>query len=112
LYKNQSIKTVAAALMLLLFALSVTPKQLLHDAITGHKHSYSRLEADAKYQASKNNFKCNWHNQVIASPFIDQGVFQIKQPVLSYSSYINHYTLSYYSTQPFFSSLRGPPCQV
>jgi hypothetical protein len=98
--------------MLLLFAFSITPKQLLHDAITGHKHSYSKLEADANYQASKNNFKCNWQNQVIESPFIDQENFQLQQPVLVYSSYINHYTFSYYSTQPFFSSLRGPPARA
>jgi hypothetical protein len=98
--------------MLLLFALSITPKQLLHDVITGHKHSSSKLETDANYQASKNNFKCNWQNQIVESPFTDQPHFQLDHPVITYSSHINYYTLNYRSAGHFFSSLRGPPCQA
>jgi hypothetical protein len=95
--------------MLLLFAVSVTPKQLLHDAITGHKHSYLKFEGDLKIQTSKNNFQCNWHNDVIESPFTDQPYVQFDHSFPVYTSYINHYTCRYYSAEQFFSPLRGPP---
>jgi hypothetical protein len=98
--------------MLVLFVISVTPKQLLHNVITGHKHSYAKLEADINFQASKNNFQCNWHDQLIESPFIDQPDFELPQPFIHHASYTNHYTLSYYSASLFLSSLRGPPTQL
>jgi hypothetical protein len=98
--------------MLLLFAVSITPRQILHNIITGHKHSYAKFDGAENFKASKGNFQCNWHNEVIESPFTNQPDFQIDSPVITYSSHNNHYTLSYYSTEHFFSSLRGPPSLV
>jgi hypothetical protein len=95
--------------MLLLFALSITPKQILHNVITGHKHNYIKFEGAENVKASKNNFQCNWPEQLVESPFTDQPGFRLQQPALVYASYINHYTLRYYATELFFSSLRGPP---
>ena len=96
----------------MLFALSITPKQLLHYVITGHKHSYVKSGGTESLQTAKNNFQCNWDDHVIVSPFTDQPGFRLPQPLLVYTSYVNHYTLNYYSTEFFFSSLRGPPSQV
>jgi hypothetical protein len=98
--------------MLLLFAISVAPKQLLHDVITGHKHSYTALTSENNFQVPSKNFNCNWHNQLIESPFTYQPDFQIDYPVIAYSSCTNHYTSGYYSTEILLSSLRGPPSQV
>jgi hypothetical protein len=98
--------------MLLLFAISITPKQLLHDVITAHKHSNAKFETDVNFQKSKNSFQCNWHNQTIESPFTDQPDFQIDHLIVIHSPHVNYFTLSFYSTQSFFSSLRGPPCQA
>jgi len=95
--------------MLLLFALSVTPKQLLHDAITGHKHCYTMAGGGKHFQGSKNNFQCNWQEQLVESPFTDQPGFQLPQPPVNYSSHTDYYTPGHYSTEIFFSSLRGPP---
>jgi hypothetical protein len=95
--------------MLLLFALSVTPKQLLHDAITGHKHGYVKSGEPVNYKTSKNNFQCNCLNDVLVSPFTDQPDLQLNYPIIAHSSHINYYLLSYYSAERFFSSLRGPP---
>jgi len=98
--------------MLLLFALSITPKQLLHDVITGHKHSYSKVESHPGFKASSNSIQCNWHNQLAESPFTDQPDFQLNHPSVVHSSHTLHYTLNYYFTGYFFSSLRGPPDQA
>jgi hypothetical protein len=95
--------------LLLLFAISVTPKQLFHDVITGHNHTYSKSDGTVKFQASKTNFQCNWHNDVVESPFTGQPDFQVNHLVLAHSSHTNCYILSHYSAELFFSSLRGPP---
>lgn len=98
--------------MLLLFALSITPKQLLHDVITGHKHDYTRPGEPENFEAAKNNFQCNWHEQTVESPFTIQPDFQLPQPPVFFSFPVNQYTFSYHSTALFFSSLRGPPCRA
>jgi hypothetical protein len=95
--------------MLLLFALSVTPKQLLHDTITGHKHSHVKFNGAINYQASKNNFICNWQDDAVESPFTDQPAFQFDHVPAPSSPYINYYTCTFYSAEHSFSSLRGPP---
>jgi len=112
MYKNRVIRDLTAGTMLMLFALSITPKQLLHYVITGHKHSYLNSGGTENLHATKNNFQCNWNDQLIVSPFTDEPDFQLPQPVLFYASYSNHYTLNYFSSEVFFSSLRGPPNHV
>ena len=109
MYKNQTIRSLVAVLMLLLFAVSVAPKQLLHDVITRHKHNYISFYAEKNYQAPTKSFNCTWHNQLVESPFTYQPDFEIDHPSIAYCSYLNRYTLSYYSTELFFSSLRGLP---
>ena len=98
--------------MLLLFAFSVTPKQLLHDAITGHKHRAVKYETAVNFQSPKSNFQCNWNSDVVESPFTSQPDFQITHPRIPNSSHINYYTPGYFSADYFFSSLRGPPSLI
>ena len=94
--------------MLLLFALSVTPKQLLHDVVTGHKHEYAKSDTE-NVKSSKPGFQCNWDNELIESPFKGEAVFRLNHPNITYSPEFNDYILHYYSAIHFFSSLRGPP---
>jgi hypothetical protein len=98
--------------MLLLFTLSITPRQWLHDAITGHKHSYAGFGKETGFQTSKANFQCNWDHQLVESPFTMQPDFQLTHPAISHSARITFYTLSEYSAQLTHSSLRGPPPQA
>jgi hypothetical protein len=112
MYKNQFIRSLTAGVMILLFAISITPKRFFHDVITKHKHIYVKFDGVANFQASKNNFQCNWPDQPVNSPFNDQPGFRLPQPIIVYTSYINHYTPNFYFTELLFSSLRGPPSQV
>jgi hypothetical protein len=109
LYTNPIIKKFVAGLMLLLFAVSIMPKQFLHEKITGHKHTYEKPGDSVTFKPVKNNFQCSWHNDVVESPFTNQADQQLPHPFVAHSSYFNHYILSYYSPEYFFSSLRGPP---
>jgi hypothetical protein len=97
--------------MLLLFALSVTPKQWLHDIITGHKHSYV-VFGEENYKASKNSFQCNWNTLEVESPFTHQPDFQFEHPAIVHSAYFNHYILNEYSAEIILSLLRGPPAHA
>jgi hypothetical protein len=98
--------------MLLLFTLSIIPKQWLHDAVTGHKHSYAGHGKGTDIRTSKSGFQCNWDHQLVESPFTAQPDFQFEHPAIIHSSRVNHYTLSEYSAQRTHSSLRGPPAVV
>src|SRR5258705_2215033 len=104
MHKNRVIRSFTAGAMLLLFAISITPKQFFHDIITRHKHSYVTVDGAINLHASKNNFQCNWHEQPVKSPFTDWHSFRLPQPFTFYTSYINHYSLNFYSSPLLFSS--------
>jgi hypothetical protein len=110
LFFNKTIQRLAAGVMLVLFAISIAPKQLLHDAVAGHKHSYAKFDTDPSIRTHKSSFQCNWNHQSIESPFTDQPDFQIDHPVIHHASPVNYYTLSDYSAERSLTSLRGPPC--
>lgn len=101
---------LSAGFMLLLFALSITPKQLLHDWITGHKHIHGKDGGQASFQSSAKSFQCNWQEQSVISPFTGEPVFQLASPLIIHTTYINSPVRGIYFTEVFFSSLRGPPC--
>jgi hypothetical protein len=112
MHSHNLIRKLTAGGMLVLFAISITPKQVFHDLITKHKHTYLKFDGTISLQASKNNFHCNWHDQPVKSPFRDQPDIRLSQPNVVYSSYINHYSLKFYSVELLFSSLRAPPTQA
>ncbi|HEY6505071.1 MAG TPA: hypothetical protein VIZ28_13930 [Chitinophagaceae bacterium] len=112
MYFKKTIQRPAAGLMLLLFVLSITPKQLLHDAITGHKHSYVRVDAGMDIRTDKNNFQCDWQQLEVESPFTHQPDLRLEHPVIIHSSPVNYYTLNSYSAERILTSLRGPPNQA
>ena len=105
---SQTIRKITAGIMLMLFALSVTPKQLLHDVITGHKHSPVKYDV-VNVKASKNNFQCNWHSDAVESPFTDEPALRLDHPLPPYTSYITFNTSNRYAAEHFYSALRGPP---
>ena len=109
LYSKQIIRKFTAGLMLLLFALSITPKQLLHDALTGHKHNYQTESHDANVNSSKPGFKCNWNHDLLESPFTDEPAIRMEYPLIATKPAFIYYNISYYSNLQYYSSLRGPP---
>ena len=112
LYRSQTIRRFIAAALLLLFALNVAPKQLLHDVITGHKHGFAKASEYQSFQSSKKGIQCHWHNNVVESPFIDVPDFQVQELLPAYSSLVNYYSSNYHSADLFYSSLRGPPIML
>ena len=87
--------------------MGITPKQVLHDVLTNHKH----IECKDKtgIVVSKDRYNCDDENFVAESPFVDQsstielitpGTFQVHK---------NVFLFSYHFLHQFFFKLRGPP---
>ena len=96
-----------ALALLLVFALAITPKQLLHDAVANHKHHWTLPTPDARI--NKASFLCDCDNLVAEGSFIQIANLTLVYPQVEYVVYpLHHYKYS----QPLAIAafiLRGPP---
>ena len=65
------IQQLLAAVLLLIFSFSITPKKFLHDAIANHKDKALGESDRHTPQFSHSGFVCKCDNQVAESPFTD-----------------------------------------
>jgi len=97
-----------AGILLVLFALSIMPKKVLHDLIVSHKDGVNTTKSVTP-QVGKAGFNCDCQNLVTESPFIADG----QQIDLSfhpdYSIEPCTFSSQVYTTALLFYSLRGPP---
>jgi hypothetical protein len=97
-----------AAVLLMIFSFSITPKKLLHDAIATHKDKIA-ASADNSLQISNSGFACKCDSLVAESPFTEQdnnfdfSSFQV------FSEEQSTIPNNFYSFTCFFFDLRGPP---
>jgi hypothetical protein len=104
------IRKIIGAFSILVFALAIAPKQLMHDAFANHKHFYASKSGESKLGES--GFTCNCENIVAESVFLS-----FQDPILiisqaKYSVFVPHLD-NFYS--PFLVQgfrLRGPPSLV
>ncbi len=90
-----------------MFALGITPKQVLHDALTNHQHTAAKEKAGA--WVNKDRFNCDDENLVAESPFVDLACAIIVPVPPAFSANTNVRVTSYSFLHPFFFELRGPP---
>jgi hypothetical protein len=109
LIKNTTIRSLAAAFMLLVFAFSVTPTIVLHNWLANHKDSVRKLPANNQQQVSQIFFNCNCDNIVATSPFTEPDTHFQLPPVLVFSVQPETKLALFLSSPHFFFSLRGPP---
>jgi len=95
--------------MLALFALSVTPRIVIHALVAHHTDTHLSLDQEKTGQLNKAGFHCPIDNLVVESPFLDYSVsidvgilplFPAHQP----SPLEHHHSFSH-----FIFGLRGPP---
>jgi hypothetical protein len=97
--------------MLLVFTLSITPKNVLHKLLANHKDVFS-YHHTKEATISQSQFACDTDDLVVSFPFVETGYSSFlltqtrhKQPVIC------SYWL--YSAQSFEANdLRGPPATV
>lgn len=107
--KHPVIKSLLTSFLLVLFALSVTPKRFVHDVVAKHKDVAGRFANETHTHVQKAFYSCHVDDLVVESPFLP-GIAPIA-PVPVQST-VNRYAereIRIVTLFPVFLSLRGPP---
>jgi hypothetical protein len=107
--KNSYIKGIVAGLMLVLFAFSVTPKNILHALFADHKDEVYLSKGSNSPQVKTFDYLCKIDTTVVESPFIESSThfeFAAFQPQVQYLIITSYF---FNSTPHFFFEHRGPP---
>ncbi len=94
--------------LLLLFTLSITPRQLLHDVLA--HHTDSSVQTGGGDYVTKPGYSCDRLNLVAESPFTETETFTENIPLQVCTDFI---VISNHKAAPkviLLPGLRGPPC--
>lgn len=96
----------------MVFAISITPRIVLHGWFASHKDSAGiKLSNSGGQQFTKAVFNCNCDHIVAESPFTEPGnVFEL-YTLQPFSTQQKIHFCSFYSVKYFFFTLRGPPAE-
>jgi len=100
-------RKVLALLLLLVFVLAITPKQLLHDAIATHHHHLTLPSPDARF--NKASFLCDCDNLVAEGSFTEPANAILIHPDFVYGVFSLHPHSHYRLLDIHGFRLRGPP---
>jgi hypothetical protein len=107
---NKYIKQVFACIVLIVFAIGITPKKYLHDIFAKHEDT-RRVSDHTSTTISKSGYNCNCDDQVAESNFLHPlPNLEIILPCISSSTGILKITFS--SLPKYYTSLRGPPVMI
>ena len=100
-----------SGLLLMVFALSITPKRFLHNIFAKHIDSRPVKNSKKPYQLTNSGYNCDSDNLVAESTFLnDLSSFEFP-PSTSFSFYIVK-DISFTSIAALYSQLRGPPVNI
>jgi len=103
------IRQFLAGLLLIVFAFSITPRQVLHDWLANHKDTASHCSFEGVTHFSTDGFHCNCDNLVAESPFTWQHHSIEFHQAQQYAVMQGTVPPRFYPQTHFFFSLRGPP---
>jgi hypothetical protein len=107
LFNNSTIRTYFAALILVVFAYSITPKIVLHNLVANHIDKSKVLNNDIT-ELSASGFNCKCDNLVAESPFVPGEAIAYNSVSFIDSIYVLP-TVAISTYAKTFSKLRGPP---
>ncbi len=108
------IKKLFAAVLLFLFVLSNTPRQVLHDLFASHTDNCQPLKKnDSKEpQLARAGINCQCLNLVVENPFVETNTaVECCSPVFSIAKASVCYD-AFYTAIADLPSLRGPPSLI
>lgn len=111
LFNSKYIIRFLSGLLLMVFALSITPKRFLHNAFAKHIDSNHENNNDKPYQLTNSGYNCDSDNLVAESAFLNDLHSFVFPPSYTFCSYIFKNT-SFSSTSEIYSPLRGPPAKI
>lgn len=109
MYKNQYIKKIVAAVMLIVFAFSITPTIVFHNWLADHTDSVKKTRGTNGEQLGKKTFNCHCDNIVAESPFTEPVKEIVATAEKIFSSCKTEKQVQFTSSQNIIHSLRGPP---
>jgi hypothetical protein len=109
LHKNLHIKRFVAGLLLLLFAFSVTPRNIVHDLFANHTDETVLSKKSNSATVKTFDFLCKCDNTVVESPFIETIAHFDFSTDTPFAQHLIHTSYFFYSSQHFFFEHRGPP---
>lgn len=98
-----------AGFLLLVFCFGITPKQILHDLLTDHRHVPVKHHSKATIDLQPSRYVCDFHDQVAESPFIPTAFQEPVPTVLYLQATADVIRESVPFTILVHSDLRGPP---
>jgi len=111
LFRSVYIIRLLSGLLLVVFALSITPKKFLHNVFAKHIDSRHEKNNRKPYQLTNSGYNCDSDNLVAESTFLnDLPSFEFPVPT-SFSSYAVR-NISFSSITAIYSPLRGPPARI
>lgn len=108
---KQWLRRSISAVLLLLFALSITPKKVLHDMLVDHQDNISYHHKGAP-TFNKSGFHCDTEHNVAESPFKGEEPVSLPEPLPEFFSVNHAFSSSLHSTNVYYFTLRGPPAIV
>lgn len=111
LYKSVYITRFLCGLLLIVFALSITPKKYLHNAFATHVDNGPTESSSSPYQLDTPEYNCDIDNVVAESSFVNEQRSDILPLLSSFPSYLFK-NISPLSTTVIYSLLRGPPVKI
>lgn len=109
--KKQWLSRSTGVLLLLLFALSITPKKTLHDWLVHHQDDTS-YQQQTTPSIVKSGFHCDTDNNVAESPFTGEEPATLPQPLPAFISFNAAASNQLHAVTSFYFTLRGPPATV
>lgn len=98
--------------MLLLFAISITPKKTLHTIFGCHVETGKRIDHHGVEQVNTKNFHCSCAYQDLLSPFIHTPSYLSAVAFKYADPLISGYRTALFTQTVLSPDLRGPPSVI
>jgi len=109
LIKILIIKKIASAVLLVVFAFSITPAIVFHNWLADHADTVKKAACSRGEQLGKKTFNCHCDHIVAESPFTDISKEMLFATDLLFSPEKVEKTIAYLSSPQSYFLLRGPP---
>lgn len=110
LYTKTTIQRYIAVMLVVIFAISITPATYFHSALAGHKDGITCKDpSTAGAHFHQKQVECHFDQLVVTTPYLFHS-FSINFSVaLLYPEHTNLYTFSFKKLHYSHKSSRGPP---
>ena len=110
-YSN-TIRRITSALLIIVFALSITPVAILHNLSANHKDISFADKNQPGDQFAKAGINCNVTDFVAEAQFFKTiASFVINSPK-KFTAFNSPFTVAFYSRSLLYATLRGPPVTI